>query len=83
MKDPSDRPPEILYPEWQSQVKDALLELDPQKLSQYIEAAETAIANRLQVIASEPGHQPERLAISDALATLRFLKKECPPPASA
>ena len=63
------------YPEWQSEYQAALLELDSEKLSKLVTAAETAIFKRLQAIAQSPDHQPERQAIEDAVATLRVLKR--------
>jgi hypothetical protein len=52
------------------------MELDTLKLRDRIEAAEIAISRRLQAIALNPNHHAERLAISDSIATLRFLKRE-------
>jgi hypothetical protein len=72
-----DRPSsDYLYPDWQPQVQAALVELDTQKLRDHIEAAETAISHRLQAIGLNPNHHAERLAISDSVATLRFLRRE-------
>lgn len=71
------RPTEnLLYPEWQPQVQAALLELDLAKLPERIKAAETAIAARLKAIAFNQDHHAERMAISDAIATLNFLQRE-------
>ena len=66
----------ILYPDWQQEYQVALLELDPQKLSERIANAETAIFKKLQDIAQSPNHEAERQAIEDALASLRTLKTE-------
>jgi hypothetical protein len=52
------------------------MELDTLKLRDRIEAAETAISRRLQSIGLNPNYHAERLAISDAVANLRFLKRE-------
>jgi|GEM_PF-6472010 hypothetical protein len=72
-----DRPsPDYLYPDWQPQVQAALIELDPLKLRDRIEAADLAVSRRLQSISLNPNHHAERLAISDAVATLRFLRRE-------
>ena len=72
-----DRPSsDYLYPDWQPQVQAALVELDTLKLRDRIEDAEKAVSRRLQAIGLNPKHQAERLAISDAVATLRFLKRE-------
>ena len=66
---------EVRYPEWQNEYRAALLEFDKIKLFERVAAAETAIYKRLQQIAQSSGHQAERQAIEDALATLRVLKK--------
>jgi hypothetical protein len=42
---------DIRYPEWQEPFRKALLELDDDKLSARIAAAETAIHNRLRALA--------------------------------
>jgi len=65
--------PKILYPDWQQEYQAALLELDPQKLSERIADAETAIFKRQQAISQSPNHVAERQAIEDALASLRVL----------
>jgi hypothetical protein len=65
MADAKTQGPEILYPDWQHEFLAALLELDGNKLLERVQAAETAIFNRLQ-----------RQAIDDALASLRVLKRE-------
>jgi hypothetical protein len=64
--------PKFRYEEWQPQYEAALLELDPKKLRQRIEEAETAIFNRLQCLSSS-SYELERQAIDDALAALRVL----------
>ena len=66
----------LLYPAWQPQVQAALLELDMAKLPERIKTAETAITTRLKAIALNQDHHAERMAISDAIATLNFLKRE-------
>ncbi len=68
--------PKVLYPEWQNQYRAALLELDRQKLSERVTAAEAAIYQRLQAISQTSDHQAERQAIEDAMAALRLLMKE-------
>jgi hypothetical protein len=68
--------PKILYPDWRQDYQAALLELDPQKLSQRIANAEAGIFKRLQVISQSPNHVAERHTIEDALAGLLVLKKE-------
>ena len=67
---------EILYPHWQNEYRAALVELDPEKLSERVAAAETSIYKRLQQIAQSSGHQAERQAIEDALSALSALMIE-------
>ena len=69
-------PFKILYPEWQNEYQNALLEVDRQKLSERVTAAEAAIYKRLQAISQSPDHQAERQAIEDAQAGLRVLMQE-------
>jgi hypothetical protein len=68
--------PEILYPQWQNEYAAALLETDPQKLSERVEAAETAIYKRRQELSQNSEHHTERHVIEDALQSLRVLKKK-------
>ena len=74
--EPDSASPKILYPDWQQDFQAALLELDPQKLSERIANAETAIFKRQQAISQSPNHVAERQAIEDALASLRVLKRD-------
>jgi hypothetical protein len=76
MAEPSSSSPQILYPEWQQEYQAALLELDPAKLPQRVEAAETAIFKRLQTMSHGSDSKAERQAIEDALANLRVIKQE-------
>ena len=64
----------LRFPEWEAQYKAALVETNHDKLPKFIAAAELVIHNRLQGLAGNAGHGEERLAMSDALRTLRFLK---------
>jgi hypothetical protein len=64
------------YPEWQKVLQEALLELDTDKLKQRVAAAEIAIFKRLQAISRDRDRTAERQAIEDALASLRFLKRQ-------
>jgi hypothetical protein len=47
------------------------LELDPEKLAQQVEAAETAIFKRLQTISQGSESKAEQQAIEDAVANPR------------
>ena len=68
--------PEILYPHWQNEYQAALVELDPEKLSERVAAAETSIYKRLQQISQSVDRRAEDEAIEDALGALRVLKKD-------
>ena len=76
MADPVSPFPKILYPDWQNEFRAALIELDREKLLERVQVAETAIFNRLQALSQSPDSHAERQAIDDALASLRFLKRE-------
>ena len=67
---------DLKYPEWQEPVRQALLELNKEKLKAQVAAAEAAIAHRLQALSQSSNHQPERWAIEDAKAILRVLKRD-------
>ena len=66
----------ILYPHWQNEYAAALVELDRQKLPERVAASEAAIFNRLHQMSQSSDHEAERLAIEDALAALRVLKRD-------
>jgi hypothetical protein len=66
------------YPDWQAMYRDALIELDHDKLKKRVREAESAIIDRLQTLPPRPESLRERQAIRDALANLRCLKRETP-----
>ena len=66
----------LRFPEWQRQFRTALMELDHSKLLKRVTEAEHAIFHRLQWLAKTTNCQSELLAIEDALASLRLLKRE-------
>jgi len=62
---------------WKEPYKAALLETDRGKLQKRLTAAKAAIDVRLQELQSDHGGTPEeRLAISDALASLNVIRRE-------
>jgi len=67
---------ELKYPSWQTPLRQALLEGNPEKLVKKIEEVEARIYERLLAMASDTGHRDERDAIVDAASILRVLKKE-------
>jgi hypothetical protein len=71
-----DDDPALIYPEWQAEFQAAIVEVDPHALTIRVAAAEALIEKRLGEIANDSDHDLERLAIADALAALRVLKRE-------
>ena len=67
---------------WVESYQSAILETDRSKLSERIEAAQTAIDRRLQEINAGHDSVDERRAIRDALAGLNVLRREFLPLAS-
>jgi len=65
----------IDYREWQSLYKQALLEIDTDKLKQKIVAAEAAIAKRASTLSRVGVRNAEQQAMEDALAFLRVLAR--------
>jgi hypothetical protein len=76
MADDSPSTPNLRFPEWQVAYQAALLEVDPQKLSERIKAAEAAIFLRQQALANSSDGHAERQAIEDAMHAIRFLQTE-------
>ena len=64
------------YPHWQHALEAALLERDPQKLRQRVDAAEAAIFLRLQNLTDNLETQAEHEASGEAIRTLRAFQKE-------
>jgi hypothetical protein len=67
---------ELKYPEWQCPLQEAILEFRPQELFAKVHRAEAAIFERFQALSSSGDHHKERDALSDALSTLRVLKRD-------
>jgi hypothetical protein len=63
-------------PLWHRRYKAAMLETDPAKLRNRVEAAEAAIRTRLKAISDSPGHDEELRAIDGAVRSLGVLKRE-------
>ena len=68
--------PKMSFPDWQQKFEDALLEGDPQKLPQLMQAAEAAIFLRLQSLSNSSDGHVERAALTDAVRTLRAIQTE-------
>jgi hypothetical protein len=67
---------DLRYPHWQVSYRNALVELDHDKLMERVSQAESAILDRLQTLPPSGESLMERQAIADALANLRCLKRE-------
>jgi hypothetical protein len=66
---------ELKYPQWQLPYREAILEFDRNRLSDKIQKAETAVRERQQVLEQRANGQEERQALSDAISTLKILKR--------
>ena len=67
---------DLIYGEWQSEFRAAIAGTNPHAREVRIMAAEALMSRRLHEIADTPDHNAERLAIADAFASLRVLKRE-------
>lgn len=67
---------ELKYPKWQSEFEEAIVEFDPEKLTEKIKQFELAVFVHLQELACNSDHHDERQAIADALSTLREVKRD-------
>jgi hypothetical protein len=61
--------------EWRELVRDALSELDPEKLPEKIALAEVAVCRRIEQVRPKTGTESERQALHDALSSLNILKE--------
>ena len=75
-KDAAMSEEELKYPIWQGPLQDAIVEFNPERLSQKIQRAEAVVFKRLQELSSDSDHHGERQAIADAFSTLRVLKAD-------
>jgi hypothetical protein len=61
------------FPVWQTPYEDALAEFDSRKLTERVNRAQSAILQRLQIIAAQPGSYIELQAMEEALTDLLIL----------
>ena len=66
----------LKFPDWQREFEAALLEVDPQKLRERLEAAEVAMVLRSQALVHGPDGHAEQQAIRDAITKLRLIQTE-------
>jgi hypothetical protein len=67
---------DLIFPEWQAEYQDAIIETDPRAIRIRMAAAEALMRKRLREIAYDYGHDLERIAIADAIVALHLLKRE-------
>jgi len=65
---------EVKYPQWQLPLQQAILEVDRNRLPDKIQKAETAVHERVRALEQRASGHEERLALSDAMSTLKALK---------
>jgi hypothetical protein len=65
----------LLYPEWQSPYRAALLETDRKQLFKEVEIAEAAVLARLQLLPTESDDVAERRQLLHAWSGLQMIKK--------
>ena len=66
------------YPNWQKPYLAALMEVNPQKLSEKIAIAEAAISQRARELTTNDWDIDEHLAVRDAAFNLHVLKGQQP-----
>ncbi len=64
----------LRFPAWQTPYVDALAELDPRRILERVDAAESAIFQRLAAMADHPGSIIELQTMDAALARLIVLR---------
>jgi hypothetical protein len=62
------------YPQWQEAFWQVVMEMKPDGLMEKIKIAETAISQRLRELEINPAYKEERIALYNAVSTLRVLK---------
>ena len=65
---------QMKYPKWQKPYRAALVEVNPQKLSEKIAIAEAAISQRVRELTTNNWDIDEHLAVRDAAFNLHALK---------
>jgi hypothetical protein len=66
----------LRFPNWQRDYESAWLETDKNVLFKRVEVAEAAILTRRDALEHDSSGPTERVAIEDALANLRVLKRD-------
>jgi hypothetical protein len=66
---------DLRYPSWQEPVRLAVMEIDAQKKEKKITSALRAIDARRAELNGDADHQEERIALDDAVNTLRLVRR--------
>src|SRR6266851_7730592 len=66
----------LKFPDWQPEFEAAILEVDPEKLRERLEAAEVAMFLRSQALVHSSDGHVEKQAIRDAVTKLRLIQTE-------
>jgi hypothetical protein len=64
----------LRFAAWQTFCMDAVREFDPSQFLVRVDRAETAVLRRAKRLKNSTRNEDERLAVEDALKSLRFLK---------
>jgi hypothetical protein len=64
------------FPAWQLAYEAVLTETDIKRLFKLVEIAEAAVLTRRSALEGTSNHHTERMALEEAVGTLRFVKKE-------
>jgi pSer/pThr/pTyr-binding forkhead associated (FHA) protein len=64
------------FPEWQAPLQEAILEFDCEKLTEKITEVETLLSERLRQLARLTNGSREQDLLTDALSTLRVIKRD-------
>jgi hypothetical protein len=65
---------QLRYPQWQEPLLRAVMETKPDSLVEKIQIAEEAISQRLRELEGNSILEQERVALQDAVSTLRVLR---------
>ena len=71
----TEPPEDLLYP-WQHEYREALVEIDAERLAERIVTAEKVINARQKTLAVESRFTPEWQALEDAAISLAILRRE-------
>ena len=65
-----------LFPRVATAIRDCITGVNPDRLRERVEEAQTALFSRLQVLSRRSGHETEIQAIENALGALQVLTQE-------